>query len=198
MKQLSPTHGNIGPVRFSYMNVFKPKMNDLRKELQYSAILLIPKSAREFCPNPDAEIKGVAEMIKAAAAAKFGESIKKYDVPFKDGDIETNAEGDAKHPGYWFLKVSSGIDYPPKLIDGKRQEVTTGWESGDWGIAQVSFKAYDYEGKKGVGAYLRAVQFLYVDEHFGSSVSADDFDEVEDATVKTPISSGSYDPFSDE
>lgn len=201
MKKINETTGNIGPCRLSYLNAFKPKMNELRNEFQYGATVLIPKEPNQFCKDPETEIAGVMEMIKAAAIAKFGSEVRKYDVPLKDGDKETNSANEPKYPGHWFMNVSSAEQYPPKLIDGQRNTVTEGWESGDWGVVQVKFQAYDFQGKKGVGSYLRAIQFLYVDTHFGGGgANADDFDEVEGAVnpTKSAVASDEYDPFADQ
>lgn len=204
MKQSSATEAIFGPCRMSYMNVFKPRKNDLKGGAEeFGAVLLIPKEPSEFCPQAKDLPRFVAGVIKAAYNSKFGEAPKKYDQPLKDGDKEENSEGDPKYPGFWYLRVSAKGEYPPVLIGGDRKPVTSGWESGDWGNVKVNFYGYDFQGKKGVSGGLRAIQFVAKDEPFGSSTDpntvANEFDEV--AGYKSPSAAtddenpDDYDPF---
>lgn len=206
--QAQPGVGIIGPVRLSYMNVFAPKLNKFRDEEEYSVTILIPKMPTEHCANPKAVGKAVTDLINAAIEKKFGTKPPKFDTPLKDGDVETNGEGEPKHPGYWFLSARCGTDYPPMLIDGHRNIVSGGWQSGDWGMVKVSLYGYEYQHKKGVGCGLRAVQFLYHDEPFGGGgARPDEFDAVADAHqgvtgIENAGAEGGdgapYDPFADE
>lgn len=206
MKQLETTKNGdiialVGPVRFSYLNVYKPRHNDTRNEEEYSAVLLIPKASNQFQTDAEGEIKGLVGAIKAVLGAKFPQTPPVWSNCMKDGDKELNKDtGEPKHPGYWFISTRTSTEYPPKLIDGKKKEVSSsdGWVSGDWGIAKLSFFAYDAKGNKGVSASLRAIQFLYKDEPFGSTGDPlDGFEEVENAHASTPAQSGEYDPFAD-
>lgn len=209
MKQITATNIIVGPARLSYLAAFKPRHNDLRGEDEYSVVLLIPKAPSQFCQAPKAELEGVAKAITAAAQEKFKEIPKVLDRPLKDGDKEFNGEGEAKYPGYWFLGARSSVEYPPVLIGGDQNPVVDGWVSGDWGKVQVNLFGYDFKGKKGVGASLRAIQFLYHDEPFGQTADpatvARQFDPVEDAdsgathSVAAAAQSGpdEYDPFQD-
>lgn len=201
--QAQPGVGIVGPVRLSYMNVFQPKENKFRQgESEYSVTLLIPKLPNEFCSDPKAVGKRIKELEAAALEKKFTAKPPKYDSPLKDGDIETNGEGEPKHPGYWFMAARCGVDYPPMLIDGDRHTVTAGWNSGDWGLVKVSMYGYEFNGRKGVGVGLRAIQFTRHDEQFGSgaATSIDEFAVVEGADKTAPAASSEdtpYDPFQD-
>ena len=205
MKKITDTLVIFGPCRLSYLSVFSPRLNNMNGKEEYSAVLLIPKEPTEFCKDPKAVGKFVTEAIKAALAEKFGKEPPKWSNPLKDGDTETNNDNQPKHPGYWFLPVSAKAEYPPVLIDGKRNTAKPehGWVSGDWGVVKVNFFAYEFEGKKGVSAGLRALQFLYKDEPFGSASSpeavAAEFDEVDDAAAPELVTAGSasYDPWAD-
>jgi hypothetical protein len=186
MKKLTETIVILGPVRLSYLNVFKPRMNNLRKSEEYSTCLLIPKVPNDKCADPNSLLKSVREVIETALKEKFKEVPKKYETCLLDGDAETDNDGNAKHPGYWFISTRSSVDYPPVLIDAKRQPVldATSWVSGDWGNAKLSFFGYEFEGKKGVSTSLRALQFTKKDEPFGATLDpesvAKEFDEVEE------------------
>lgn len=188
MKKLNETGTLVilGPVRLSYLSVFKPRMNALRKAEEYSAVLLIPKAANSFCADPAGLLKGIREAIEGALREKFKDIPKKFETCLMDGDVETDNDGEPKHPGYWYLSTRSASDYPPVLINSKRQPAidATEWVSGDWGNVKLSFFGYEFEGKKGVSTSLRAIQFTKKDEPFGSSQNpetvAKEFDEVEE------------------
>lgn len=208
MAEKLKTIGIVGPVRLSYLSVFKPRANDMKNgELEYSVTLLIPKEPTEFCEEPKKIGKAIKELIDNAAAER--NLAKGWKSPLKDGDTDLNGEGEPRAPGYWFIRTACKAEYPPILIDGRRQPVTSGWESGDWGMVKLAMWTYDQAGNKGVSAGLRAVQFLYKDEPLGQSndpaVVAQEFDEVADAdrptaaaAVAAPVGDGSeYDPFSD-
>jgi hypothetical protein len=202
MKKVTDTKVNIGPVRLSYMSVFKPRRNETRNEDEFSVTLLIPKKPHENLADPNSELKGIADTIKVALAQKFPQEPPKWTSPLKDGDKELNNDGEAKHPGYWYISTRAKVDYPPVLIDGNRNKVSGGWESGDWGIVQLNFYPYDTSGNKGVSSSLRAIQFLYRDEHFGNSSDpeaiAGEFDAVANAhstPVPTVPDEEEFDPF---
>ena len=199
----------IGPVRFSYLSVFKPRLNKVKQPPtpEYSVQLLIPKQPNKFCPNPEAIIAQIKEMVKTAGAAKFGAT--KYKVPLKDGDKIEEGDDEPRNPGYWTVRVSASAEYPPTLLDGQGMTAHGGWESGDWGKVKVKAWCYDNAGNKGVSLGLWAVQFLYKDEPLGSSsdpsVLAKEFGTVEDADrpevlagVGPAVSGDEYDPFADE
>lgn len=190
--------GIVGPVRFAFLSVFKPRKNYNENGMEFSVVLLIPKEPNEFCKDPKAIGKALTDQIKEVAEAKFGSKTVQYKNPFQDGDKELRDDGTPKHPGYWFVRASAKEEYPPKLIDGKKNEVTNGWQSGDWGYAQVHLFAYDNKSK-GVGIGLRAIQFLRHDEPLGGGgVNLDDFDiEESDEPLDKTTAQDDFDPFAD-
>ena len=161
--------GIIGPVRLSYMHVFEPRANNFKdgKE-EYSLTMLLPKEPNEFCPDPKAIGAQIMGYVKAALLKKFGKEPGKWANPLKDGDVETDAEGNPKYPGYWYCNAKS--DEKPILIDGYCEPVVGGWQSGDWARVKVNFYGYDRESR-GVGAGLRCIQFVAKDEAFGEDRS---------------------------
>jgi hypothetical protein len=188
-KKITNTIVIVGPVRLSYLNVFKPRMNDIRKKVEFSGTLLIPKApVPGFCENPASLLKSVRETIETALKEKFGDIPKKYENwVLKDGDAETNNEGEPKHPGYYYISTRSDVDHPPVLVGPDRKPLIEAGElqSGYWGYAKISIYAYlTGEGTKGVSSSLRAIQKYKADETFGSGVAdaetvANEFDEVE-------------------
>ena len=197
-----------GTVRFSYLTVFKPRANNAKENnpLEYSVVLLLPKKPEGKATSPDQTIAGIREAIKACAVAKFGDGVKGLKSPLKDGDAEIDG-AEPKAPGYWYMTAWASADHPPTLIDGSKATVTSGWNSGDYGRAKLSFFAYDRKSGKGVSVGLRAIQFLYKGESLGGGGNnADGFDEVKDADSGSAgsgadegrMSPDEYDPFADE
>jgi hypothetical protein len=203
MKKQTETVIVTGPVRFAYLNVFKARENKAKKKDEYSVTVLIPKVATDKCADPVAEIKDIRSVVKAVCESKFpgitakaeGEA-PKWHTCVKDGDKETNGNGDPKFPGFFFITASASEEYPPKVVGPNKNPISLAdkgdWESGDWGKAILSFYAWEYAGKKGVSAGLRAVQFIAHDAHFKRD-DADGFDNEAGAT-----SNAEYDPFADE
>lgn len=205
---------NVGPVRLSYLNVFETRLNELKTppEYEYSVTLLFPKEPNQFSKYPQLEIDGVRAAIMAATKMKFPNfpkgvgkdprnPLQEWWDPLKDGDVEMNADGEPVMPGYWTLRTAAKEKYKPLLIDGERNKVlaASGWQSGDWGIVQISLFSYDKnKSAQGVSAGIRAIQFLFRDKALGgASASPNDFDEVEGADmVSDPLSE--YDPHADE
>ena len=190
-KQLDENHIVFGPVRLSYLNVFKTKKNAEGKE-QFSVQLWIPKKATDQCPNPNEMLKGINDLVNAMGKPLFPKGFRK---PLRDGDATD--DGDPKAPGYWFMNVNSSPDYPPTLIDGAKNvcKDPTAWVSGDWGIVKASIYTYDQPQNKGVSLGLNALQFVYKDEPLGRGPDSDDFDVIPDAVGTT--SSDDYNPFED-
>lgn len=197
MNKISNNTIVIGPCRLSYMNVFKPKLNDMKGIHQYSAVLLIPKEPSEYLADPKSEAKAFHEIVKTLMAEKFGAQMpSKWRNPLQDGDTETNSAGDPKNQGYWFINCSADEDYRPALIDGAKREVKDGWNSGDWGKVKLRLYAYDQKGNKGVGCGLLAIQFLYKDESLGGG--GNDDSGFEEEKVAVGVGAEEKDPFEDD
>ncbi len=194
--QSKPGTGIVGTVRFSYLYVHEPRKNELKNnEEEFSVTVLIPKTANEFCQDPDSVKKKIGGLMKEAAADKFGDKLpSNLQLPLKDGDVELTSNGEPKQPGYWYVKAK--CSFKPVLIDGYRNPVEDkdAWVSGDWGNVKLSFYGYDQAGNKGVSCGLRAIQFTRKGEPLASSdpkAIANEFDLVESP-------SGGFDPFAEE
>lgn len=201
-----PQKCTLGPVRFSYMNVFSPRKTDTG-EMQYGVVCLIPKTANGFCKDPQAEYDGVKSCILEAAKSDKLKGAKNWANPLKDGDKELNGNGEPKYPGYWYVGAKAftrdregNEKLGPVVKDGLGVPISahSGFVSGDWGKVVLYFSAYDTSGNKGVTAYLNAVQCLYKDEPFAKG-TGDEFEPVEDAhKVGAAVSADDeYDPFAD-
>lgn len=197
MKQLTASQIIVGPVRLSYLHVFKPRLNNMKTppEMQFSATILIPKEPNEFNSNPKAELKGIADTIKTVREEKFAKVPNGFKNPLKDGDTELNNDGEPKYPGYYYLTCTAKEEYPPKLVDTALKDVTGGWNSGDWGYVKMNFFAFDQPASKGVSCGLKAIQFCAKDESLGGGEStADGFDAIAPASGSA---ADEFDPFAE-
>jgi hypothetical protein len=159
----------FGPVRLSFLNVFKPRKNEDRDEMEYSLSALIDKGDEEL-------LDYLEEQIDAACKKKFGKLLPKFSSCLMDGDEETDKEGDPKAPGCFYISIRTPEDQPPVLIgpDGRELDVSDArhWNSGDWGYVKVDMFGYDTK-KNGVSTRLLAVNFTAKDESFGGVTSQD-------------------------
>jgi hypothetical protein len=139
------------------------------------------------------------------------EAVRATAVILKDGDYAGEDE-EPKYPGYWFIKASTNAEWPdgePKtlvVVDGQGKAIASGFGSGDWCKAKVTFKAFNKQVNKGVTCYLEGVQWLYKDEPFGESTGTDpsEFEVVNDAHAVATVGASvkpatdEYDPFDEE
>lgn len=183
-KRISETAVRVGPVRFSYANVFSPRKNEDGTDGKYGVQLLIPKSDKQ-----------AVEMInKAFEAAKLAGVSTKFDgkmpgtlkaktTPLRDGDEEK--EGEDVYKGMWFINTNSPTKPGVRVLeDGVLSEALDGddFYSGCWGAATINFFAYKVSGNTGVAAGLNNVVKTKDDDRLGGGRSADaDFDDLVDS-----------------
>lgn len=167
-----------GTVRFSYLNVFKPKAISEGQDLKYSVCLLIPKEDK-------ATIKKIKDAIeaekKAGAAEKWkGKVPSNLKTPLRDGDAE-RADEYPEYAGMYFLNANSSRK--PVLLDESKDEILDQTElySGCWGRANVNFYSFDVNGSRGIAVGLNALQKKRDDEPLGGMITAEsaaaDFDD---------------------
>ena len=170
-----------GPVRFSYLTVFKPRAFADGGREQYSVVLLIPKKDK----------KTVSKIKKAIAdellegQEKFWKGKKPANLwnPLRDGDEEKESDDHPEYAGMYFLTAKS--DVKPILLDPDGDEILDQTEmySGCWGRANLSFYCFDNK-TKGVGVGLNALKKTKDDTPFGGGMNRDDiissFDEDEE------------------
>lgn len=175
----SATSVVTGTVRFSYLNVFKPRQIE-GSDPKYSACLLIPKSDTKTVTA----IKNACEAARMASAALFnGKVPDKLKLPLHDGDGDMpngGSYGEECH-GHWVLNCSSRNK--PGLVDRYLNDIidTTELYSGCYGRADLNFFAFNHQGNRGIGAGLNNLQKIRDGEALGGKSSAKDaFDVVED------------------
>ena len=169
----------VGPVRLSYLNVFKPRAMSEGQDPKYSACLLIPKSDAKSIKA----IKDACESARLASAGLFnGKVPDKLKSPIHDGDgsMPNGGEYGPEAKGMWVINVSA--KNPPVLVDKRRNAIidSTQLYSGCWGNAAISLAAYNTQGNRGIGAYLNGIQKIRDDEPLGGKQRAEDMFTVMD------------------
>lgn len=169
-------------VRASFVNVFKPRVNDLNGEEEYSMQLIIPKSEKAF-------IKKLNDAVQEAANDKWnGKPPKALRHPLRDADAEAEQRDEDVQPhleNCYFMNVTQKSRFgKPQVVDKDRDEILdpSEFQSGDYCRVSINPFAYDQKGNKGVSFGLGNVQVLAKGDPLGGgrTRAEDDFDDWED------------------
>lgn len=155
-----------GVVRFSYLNVFKPKAISEGADEKYSVCLLIPKKDK-------VTLNKIKKAVDEAKAEKWKDKVPaRLKLPLRDGD-EERADEHPEYEGMYFLNANS--TRKPILLDEDNNEILDQTEmySGCWGRASVNFFPFDTNGNKGVAVGLTALKKVKDDEPLGGVVTVD-------------------------
>ena len=171
------TQVTTGKVRFSFVNVFKPKAQNVGQEEKYSITILIPKADVSAKQRIDAAIE---EAKRKGAADKWGGVMPPIvPTPVHDGDGARPSDGmpyGHECRGHWVLTASAKADYPPEVVDAQLNPIVVPSDvySGCYGRISINFFPYggSYGIKKGVGAGLGPVQKLEDGESLGGGAPA--------------------------
>lgn len=145
-----------GEVRFSYVNLLKPRENQYGGEPKYSVTLLIPKSDVATKQKIDAAIQAAIE--KGKNGPWNGVVPPNVAIPIHDGDgvKQDGTPYGEECKGHWVMTASSGVDYPPKIVDINLNPIIDATQiySGMYGRIALNFAPYMFAGKKGIGCYI--------------------------------------------
>ena len=168
-----------GKVRLSYPHLAEPRQSTDGGDAKYSATLLIPKTDKET-------ITKIKNAI-ADAAAEYREKNGSSSLPPKpsttlhDGD-QPKDNGEEYGPeckGCYVITCSS--KQMPLYIDRNKEEimdVANELYAGCYVRASLNFRGYNFNGKKGITAYLNAIMKVAEGEPFGGArTTAADFDD---------------------
>lgn len=146
-----PSQVITGLVRFSYLNVFTPKVAPGSSKPKYGVSLLIRKDDKETL----GKIKSAMAHVAKESASILGKNYKK---PVRDGDAER--PDDPAYKGCYFINCSS--DTQPGIVDKSRQPIMNHEElvSGDYGRCDINFYAFNVGTNKGIAVGLNNVQKL--------------------------------------
>lgn len=164
-----------GKVRFSYVNVFEPRVTP-NGDQKYSITLLIPKSDTATYQGIMNEIsktqqESLANVFKGVAPTNLK-------LPIHDGD-GLRQSGEPYGPeckGHWVINASS--NNAPDVVDASVQPIISKNEfySGCYGRVSLNFYAYNQNGNKGIGCGLGNVQKLEDGQPLdGRTTAAEDF-----------------------
>ena len=169
--------GNLvtGKVRFSYVNVFEPRVTPNGDE-KYSITLLIPKTDGDTYQRISAEINKTLQENLATTFKGVMPSNPK--LPIHDGD-GTRQSGESYGPeckGCWVITANS--NNAPEVVDANCNPIISknDFYSGCFGRASLRFYAYNQNGNKGIGCGLGNVQKLEDGQPLdGRTTAAEDF-----------------------
>lgn len=179
--QVNPTRVVTGEVRFSFVNLLKPRASQQGGEEKYSVTILVPKSDVATKQRIDAAIEAAKQVGKSKTWN--GVIPPMVAIPIHDGDGVKPSDGmpfGEECKGHWVFSASTKVDQPPKIVDANMNPIINPTEvySGMYGRIAINFGPYANAGKKGIGAYISTnVQKTRDGEPLGSSAPAaqDDF-----------------------
>lgn len=141
----------------------------------FTGTLLIPKTDEAGLAALSALVMDAAEQ-EWPGKAKQMLADKLIKSPFLDGDGPQgkHKETGKPHegfPGHWFIRPTSGVDYPPQLYNRKVLPATTSEVySGVWGYAVVQAYAWtNPQGGKGVSFNISMFQAAKDDKRLGNA-----------------------------
>jgi|SRR6478752_236843 len=148
-----PTCITIGPGRFSYAFVFKPKKNDDGTE-KYSVTFLWSKKDKATTNKVKGAIEAAIE-ADASGKRKLKGKTKGLKLPLRDGDEAR--EGDGAYEGMYFFTANSNT--APGIADKNKEEILDPREfkSGDYGYINVNFYAFGEKGNLGIAVGLNFI-----------------------------------------
>lgn len=167
--------------RVSYPNIFKPVVNKLSGQSEYSLQALFPKGT---------DLTKLKQVAKEVAEAKWGKDKlpKNLKSPFRDQSDrakEDEETGKTTMPagyeaGAIYMNLKS--KQRPSVVDQKVEEIIddSQFYAGCWARASIVAFAYDQAGNKGVSFALRNIQKVADgDPLSGRTTAQDDFSPVD-------------------
>ncbi|MGI4199095.1 DUF2815 family protein, partial [Klebsiella pneumoniae] len=118
MKNQNPTRVVTGEVRFSYVNLLKPRASQLGGEEKYSVTILVPKSDVATKQRIDAAIEAAKQVGKQKVWNGVIPPV--VAIPVHDGDGVKPSDGmpfGQECKGHWVFTASTKVNQPPKIVD---------------------------------------------------------------------------------
>jgi hypothetical protein len=155
------TEVTTGKVRLSYEHIMKPYAFAEGQEEKYSCTILVPKSDQKTKAAIDAAIE--AAKVEGVSSKWNGVKPPIIPVPVYDGDGVRPSDGSAfgdECKGHYVFTASASVDRKPVVVNGNLVEIVDPSEvySGMYAKVNVAFFPYNFNGKKGIGCSIRAVQ----------------------------------------
>jgi hypothetical protein len=171
------TKVTTGKVRFSFCNLFEAKAPQGGGDAKYSVTLLIPKSDTATLGKIKAAIAEARENFCKRNGSSALPAQPKHTMHDGDGTREGGDPYGPECKGCYVITVTSKVR--PKVYDPFGNETNDPEEvySGCYGRAVINFYGYSNNGKKGISAGLLGVKKLHDGDPFGTTCSADDFND---------------------
>ena len=170
-------------VRFNYCYLMKPKQDNFGNQPKYSTTIMIPKTDTVTLNRIQTAIRNAKEEAKVSKwNGQIPPILQNSTLPLKDGDTYTDRMGNLLpeiYRGHWVLNASTGLDYPPKVVDVNLNPVIdhSAIYNGVWGRIALNFAGFNSNGNMGVSAYISTnVQKTRDDEPFGATAPAAEVD----------------------
>lgn len=160
-----------GLIRFSYVNVLKPRVDDDGNE-KYSTCILIPKEDEKTIANIEKAMEN-ANLMGTQTGRFGGKKPKNCMEILHDGDDDAEEKGEY-FAGHYYINASSKL--PPGVVNKFKEPITdtTEFYSGCYGHASLNFFPYNYSGKIGVACGLNNLMKVKEGEMLGGRANADD------------------------
>lgn len=171
-KMISDTSIRLGPVRFSYVNVFAPRRNPDGTPGKYGVCVVFPKTDKEAYNILEEAYKNAVALGKTTKWN--GRVPAKVSLPLHDGDDER--PDDPAFKGCWYFNCSSNNKPGVRVREaGMVVEALDAEDfySGCYGAVTVNLFPYSTSGNVGVGIGLNNVIKTEDGEKLGGGRSAD-------------------------
>lgn len=159
--------------RWSYANIWDPKVPLGGGTPKYSVSLIIPKDDTATVNKINAAIQAAYEegQSKLKGNGKSVPPLSALKTPLRDGDIER--PDDPAYAGCYFVNANSASK--PGVVDADRQPIIERSEvySGVYGRASINFYSYNVNGSKGIACGLNNLQKIKDGEPLGGKASAE-------------------------
>lgn len=175
---MGKTQITTGKVRFSYVNIFEPKVMPDGETEKYSITLLIPKTDTQTLKKIEDAITAAKEGYKYKNPSKKLPANLSTTLHDGDGERPSGGEFSDECKGHMVMTVSSKTK--PVIVDAGKTPIVEASEvySGCYGRAVLNFYVYDTHGNKGVTAGLNGVMKLTDGEPLAGGVVTDsDWDD---------------------
>jgi len=168
-----------GFVRLSYPHLAEPRPSSDGGAAKYGVTLLISKDDKSTLTAIKNAIETAAEDYRAKNGAQSLPAKPKTTLHDGDGEREDGTEYGPECKGCYI--ITANTVNKPLLIDQRRQEVLEDiaetFYPGCYVVAILNFKGYNFNGKKGITAYLNGLQFAKDGDPLGDTgAKASDFD----------------------
>lgn len=179
-KSISDTSLRLGPVRFAYTYVFKPRTNDDGTPGKYGVCVILPKSDKEGYKLFEEAYKAACQLGKTTTWD--GRIPSKVHLPLRDGDDEK--PDDPAFKDCWFFNCSSPkkpgirVREAGMIVEALDED---DFYSGCYGAVTVNLFPYSHKGNVGVGVGLNNVIRTEDGERLSGGRSAEaDFGDLAD------------------